>query len=194
MTSSHNPDPQLPSQPCSLAINELLLTHHGQRGERREAVTLHPDNNLRAAIFCPDSQHGPLLIPKIRPNTHTSTSKAKSRPKGRNPPQCHLPPRSLGCPSLFEVAISQKSKPAIKPISALCPFRIFTNGLLAFYTKGTTFGAEVRQSDSQINRQMDRGMAGTTGWRSGCRGEENGKRDKKGKDEKSKGRTIKHDF
>ncbi|TNN84629.1 hypothetical protein EYF80_005044 [Liparis tanakae] len=33
-------------------------------------------------------------------------------------------------PGLFEVAISQKSKPAIKPISALCPFRIFTNGLL----------------------------------------------------------------
>lgn len=37
---------------------------------------------------------------------------------------------STGHPSLFEVAISPESKPAIKPILALCPFRIFTNGLL----------------------------------------------------------------
>lgn len=37
---------------------------------------------------------------------------------------------SPGHPSLFEVAISPESKPAIKPILVLCPFRIFTNGLL----------------------------------------------------------------
>lgn len=37
---------------------------------------------------------------------------------------------SPGHPSLFEVAISLESKPAIKPILARCPFRIFTNGLL----------------------------------------------------------------
>ncbi len=58
MTSNPNPDPQLLSQSCSRAANELLLTHHGQR--RVINLTLWAGDTW---LWCSNSHLGPTLCP-----------------------------------------------------------------------------------------------------------------------------------